>query len=408
MRSLKSFGLVGICAAVLGLSGAAPAQAATDPLFVFVPPATVPPSAGFNGPCGVAVDSAASLYVSDYYHHVVDVFDAGRQYKTQLSIDPLDGPCGLAIDSSNRLYVNDYHRSVVRYGASPTFGAGTVIAGAGVDAAHPTGIAIDTFGDTVYVDNRTYISAYDSSGNPVMDGAEPLKIGLGTLADGYGLAFSDGKLYVPDAATNTVRVYQPATDTVNPIATIQPPGIGFVSLRDSAIAIDRASGDIYVADNLQPGFTEQPQAAIQVFSAGGGYKGHLKYYVVDALPPGLAVDNSAGISQGRVYVTSGNSSGASIYAYGPGSATTAPGVCVQGAVCLTDEALPPDREKVSSTAGDEVPAQPPSAPRDSDESASAPDPGPLRHRHRVRGRHRHRARHSSPAPKPRRSRARDR
>jgi hypothetical protein len=69
-----------------------------------------------------------------------------------------------------------------------------------------------------------------------------------------------------------------------------------------------------------PQYTETPQAVIQVFDAAGAYKGQLKYPVVDSSPVGLAVDNSAGANQGRVYVTSGSTVGAKIYAYPPNAA----------------------------------------------------------------------------------------
>jgi DNA-binding beta-propeller fold protein YncE len=346
-----------ICAAAMALCAAPAAQGAfDDPLFVFVPnppkpvpgrptPPPIPPPTGyFNGPCGLAVDPAGNFYVSDYYHRVVDVFSPngayanpstdGAGYKSQLvSADPLDGPCALGLEASGNLYVNNFHRNVEKF--TPSLfppGFATTYTSAGVfDSAHPTGVAVDPATGNVYVNNRTYISVYDSAGAPVLDGGDPLRIGEGTLGDGYGLALSLspstlGRLYVPDAATNTVKVYDPATDTVNPVDTIGgPTGGAFVSLRDSAVAVDRVSGEVYVADDTQPRHTEEPEATIHVFDFAGSYKGHLKYNIVDARPPGLAVDNTVGGStQGRVYVTSGNTSQAGVYAYPPGAATRAP------------------------------------------------------------------------------------
>ncbi len=345
-----------LCAAAM-LCVATPAQAEfSDPLFFYVPvPPKVllpgekpvpPPTGYFNGPCGVAVDSAANFYVSDYYHHGVDVFAPLTSYSnpstsatgfiTQLANeDPLDGPCQTGLDAANNLYVNNYHRNVVRFAASPTFGTGTVISGAPLDSTNPTGLAVDPSTADVYVNDRTYVAAYDSSGAAVMDGGEALKIGLGSLTDGYGLALSRfpgtlGRIYVPDAATNTVKVYDPALDKIDPVATIAGPGAGFTSLRDASVAVDNLTGEIYVTDNTQPLHTEKPQAIVDVFSPAGTYKGHLKYKVVDALPVGLAVDNSAHIdpntgrpTQGRVYVTSGNTNEAGLYAYPPGAATMA-------------------------------------------------------------------------------------
>lgn len=335
-----------------------PAQAApSDPLFIFSPirpnaplvPVLPPPYGNLNGPCGIGVDSSGDYYVSDYYRHAVDVFDPKANYGpppqfglvayiTQLTnVDPLDGPCGLAFDAADNLYVNSYHRSVIKYGPRGSFGTGTVIAGAGVDSTHPTGVAVDPASGNVYVNARTYIAVYDSSGAPVMDGGEPLRIGLGDLEDGYGVAFSQypgtlGRLYVPDAATGTVKAYDPAVDTVEPVAEIDgsaTPDGGFVSLRDAAVAVDRVSGEVYVADNLEPVFAEQPDGIVYVFGPDGSYEGHLKHLIRDALPPGLAVDNGPSArypagTQGRVYVTSGNTEGAAVYGYPPGAATTEP------------------------------------------------------------------------------------
>ncbi len=336
-----------------GASGVARA-ASSEPLFVFTPqrpsspfePAIPPPSGVLEGPCGLTVDSLGNFYVSDYYHHAVDVFGPDSSYHGQLAgEDPLDGPCGLAVDSTGRLYVNNFHRNVVRFEAFPSFGAGALISGAPLDASQPTGVAIDPATDDLYVDERTHIAVYDSSGAPVLDGeGHPLKVGLGSLGEGYGVAISRfpataGLLYVPDAADDTIKVYDPTLDADDPVATIDghdTPNGEFSSLRDTAIAVDRMSGEIYLADNLQPSYTERPQATIDVFDSAGAYEGHLKYNIVDALPPGLAVDNSAGATQGRVYVTSGNTAEASVLAYPPEAATDEAQVCVPDAVCPPD------------------------------------------------------------------------
>ncbi len=346
---IRRAGLVGLLACTAAsLFGAAPAQAAvTDPLFVFLPKPPKetlfplpPPTGVFEGPCGMAVDSVGRFYVSDYYHDAIDVYDQNANYNSTkppvtgatgylsqyVGFDSLDGPCGLAFDASDDLYVNDYHRAVMRVGA------GTTITGATVDGSHPTGVAVDPGSGYLYVDQRTYVAVFDESGAPVMDGGAPLKIGAGSLQDGYGVALSPypgtaGRLYVPDAATNTVKVYDPALDKDDPVAEIDGSGTPngeFVSLRDSVVAVDRVTGEVYVVDNLQPRYTERPQAIVHVFNAAGAYEGHLKFLVEDGLPVGLAVDNSATVTQGRVYVTSGNTVLGTIYAYGPGAASTAP------------------------------------------------------------------------------------
>jgi DNA-binding beta-propeller fold protein YncE len=342
-----------LCAATVALGiAAAPAQAASsDPLFLYVPvqsppkapfeayepPPGPPPTGSLNGPCGLAVDSTGDFYLSDYYHDGIDFFSTFKDkpgtlrpsYKGQLTKTAhpqLDGPCGLAFDAADNLYVNNYHRNVVKFSPALSFETSTVI-----DSSDPTGVAVDPASGNVYVDDRTHVAVYDSAGAPVLDGeGDPLQIGLGSLGDGYGVAYSRysgtlGYVYVPDAADDTVKVYDPAVDTADPIATIdghETLNGAFVSLRDSAIAVDRVSGEIYVADNFQPFYAEQPQTAIYVFSALGKYEGHLKYNVSDPRPPGLAVDNSTFGNQGRVYVTSGNTAEAGVYGYPPGAVTT--------------------------------------------------------------------------------------
>jgi hypothetical protein len=331
-----------LCVGLASLCLVGPAQGAPgDPLFVFTPsppppsippkPILPPPTGYLNGPCGLAVDSAARFYIADYYHRAIDVYSAEADYSSTnppvtgatgylsqvAAPDPLVGPCGLMFDGSGSLYANNYHRNVTR--------ASTVIAGEPLEDTHPTGVAADTAGGRVYVNQRTHISVYDSLGNPLEEGGEPLVIGEGSLGDAYGIAVSQfpatsGRIYVPDAASNTVKVYDPLLDKDDPIAELKDPfNKPFVSLRDSAIAVDRVTGEIYFADNLQPAHTERPQALIYVYTPANAYNGHLKYNVIDALPPGLAVDNSAGATQGRVYVTSGNTDKASVYAYSSGS-----------------------------------------------------------------------------------------
>lgn len=326
-----------LLAALLGLA-AAPAEAAgSDPLFVFSPQPAPPPAApkpppnGYlNGPCGLAVDSGGVFYVSDYYHDAVDAFTGARGYLTQLAqVDPLDGPCAAAVDSTGRLYLEDHHRVVRSYAPAAfplvpgtAYGIATTIT-----EAHPTGVAVDPATDDAYVDERTHLAVYNSSGAPVEVGGQPLAIGLGSLGEGYGVAVSAfpataGYVYVPDAADRAVKVYDPALDAEDPVQTIGGPA-RFTSLRDSALALDRVTGEVYVLDDLQPEHAEQPRGLVQVFSSSGAYEGHLKYEVVHGAPSGLAVDNSSGSTQGRVYVTSGNTHEGAVYAYPPGAATTA-------------------------------------------------------------------------------------
>jgi hypothetical protein len=384
-----------LCAAVLVFGAAPPAAQAAfdDPIFTYRPkpapplPPTPPPSATFEGPCGLAVNAAGDFYVSDYYHHTVDRFSSGLEYSAQLAgVDPLDGPCGLALDNGGRLYVNNFHRNVVRFTTSP-FDAGTVI-----DSNHPTGVAVNPANGVVYVNDRTHVSSYGPTGTPLGE--------IGSFGDGYGLAVSTfaatkGFIYVPDAASETVKVYDPLTSATEPVSTIDghgTPNGHFTSLRDAVIAIDKASGQIYVSDTVAPEYAELSETVIEVFSAAGTYEGRLKYSIENALPPGLAVDNSATATQGRVYVTTGNSDHAAVVIYPPHAATIA-------AVPLTPLSLGAsggggDSGSGTTLAAGSAAAAPVSAtPHDASSAASAtatataavvakPPPQHARHHHR--------------------------
>jgi hypothetical protein len=312
---------------VLAVAGAARADT-TDPYFVFYADegkegklhTSYPPAAGgFDGPCGLAVNGG-QIYVSDHYRNAVDVFSVTHNYLTRLAPQAtFQGPCQLAITPDGTLYVNYYHQGVVRYQPSPfpvtdktNYSTGQVI-----DEGNATGVAVDPATGRVYVNRRTYIAVYDSTGAPVLDEGVPLRIGEGSLTDSYSLAvsnfsFTKGYVYVADAADRKLEVFDPATDLDQPIAEIDgtdtPPG-SFVSLTDSAVAVDSSTGATYVVDNLQPEGYERPEAAVYGFDYTGGYDGRFKFNVVHSQPPGLAALGET------VYVTSGNSLGAAVYAY---------------------------------------------------------------------------------------------
>jgi len=256
--------------------------------------------------CGLA-GSGASLYVSSY--------DQDKIYMPSGSLAPestVSGPCKLELDATGDLYVNNWHANVVKYNSSELLpGQGTVI-----DSAHPTGLAVQQSSGDLYVAHRTYISKYDTTGTLLET------IGSGGLKEAYGVAVSEypataGDIYVPDAATHSIKVFGPTGNPISEMNGEATPQGGFTYLRDGEIVIDNnplspSFGHIFVLDAIGHGESVHPEGAIDEFNAEGDYRGQVTGFV-DAEPSGLILDGTTH----NLYLTSGNSEGSQVFEYGP-------------------------------------------------------------------------------------------
>jgi DNA-binding beta-propeller fold protein YncE len=281
-----------------------------------------------EGACGLAISPSDTLYVSDFYHRAIHTFSLAGGYGSSEflaggnpspvlePIVELDAVCGLAVDAAGNRYANEFHQGVLRLPGEEV-----------IDSGHSIGLAVNASGD-LYVNDRSYVAVYDA---PVAAGDEPAeKIGVGSLGDAYGLAVDSktGRVYVPDAADETVKVFDPAVSLTLPVDTIDgPPGVGFNSLFNAAVAVDASAGEgeghLIVVDDLKPRF-EFPEAAIYEFDSDGTYLDRLQTRTVGSFgeehpgpifgePSGLVVDPD----NGDLYVTTGNSAQSNAVKYGP-------------------------------------------------------------------------------------------
>jgi DNA-binding beta-propeller fold protein YncE len=281
-----------------------------------------------EGACGLAVSPSGSLLISDYYHRFIHTFSTSGLYGGSQSLaggDPraeinkLNSVCGLAVDGAGTIYANELHQRVLRLPGEEV-----------IDPGPSTGVAVDGAGN-VYVDDRTYVAVYDA---PVIPGeAAAEKIGVGSLGDGFGIAVDTkmGRIYVPDASDETVKVFErgvgPSVDTI-----AGPSGkLSFNSLFNASVAVDNSSGEgeghLLVVDDLKPLF-QFPEAAVYEFDSDGSYLDRLQVRSVGPVgeeregpifgePSGIAVDPS----NGDLFVTTGNSEQSNVVAYGPYEAT---------------------------------------------------------------------------------------
>jgi uncharacterized protein (TIGR03437 family) len=198
-------------------------------------------AAKLNGPIGVALDSADTLYIADQDNNRVRQVPSGGNINTvagdgttgytgdggpAISAE-LDAPCGMVVDPSGPFYIADYQnvvRKVIPSAANEIVTvAGTGVYGFGGDG----GIGIQ-------------------QGPPAAELAHPCGVALG----------QNGNLYIADAGNNRIRMINP-TGYISTLAGTPVQGFsgdgGLATFADlntpESVAVDSA-GNLYFADTM--------------------------------------------------------------------------------------------------------------------------------------------------------------
>ena len=243
-------------------------------------------AASFNWPYDVAIDSAGNIIVADHNNHLIRKIDGSTYEVTTIAGSAVvtgnangtgtaasfNGPAGLAIDSAGNIIVTDYYNDLIRKIDGSTYEVST-IAGSGSSGSDngtgtaasfysPSGVAIDSDGNIIVADRGNHLirkidgSTYEVS-TLAGSGSSGSTNGTGTAASFSspgGVAIdSDGNIIVADSYSHLIRKIDGSTYEVSTIAgsgssgNANGTGTAASFNRPSRVAID-SDGNIIVSD----------------------------------------------------------------------------------------------------------------------------------------------------------------
>lgn len=185
---------------------------------------------GANNPCGVATDSTGTPWVTGYFNGVAKHDPAtgavlgGYLFGTGLNA------CQLAIDGNDNVYLNVWHGSVLRFPA-PGYGSSTTLV-----EGQNFGLAADTSTNEIYVNQGTQVAVYSSAGSLVSG----TPFGSFTEAMPPAVNAATGKIYIPDAGTKTISIYDRAVVSLQEL-NVAKAGSGAGKVTSSPAGIDCGS-----------------------------------------------------------------------------------------------------------------------------------------------------------------------
>ena len=239
---------------------------------------------GFAGPFGVAFDSSGNVYVANSGAAVVDKFNsagvpinfsgsaayisASKLTGTPTgagggAVVPFTSPQGVAVDASGNIYVTDTYAAAV-----DVFNAAGVYQRqlTGVTFSEPFGVTVDRSTGDVYVAGGGVVDVFNSAD------VYQSQFGSGTLVNYRDLSVAvneaTGEVYVADSRTDVVYVFN-SSGVLQATWTGGGSGAGSGTPAGSFggsfvfVAVEQSSGHVFVVDN--------ESGVIDVFDSSGTY-----------------------------------------------------------------------------------------------------------------------------------------
>jgi sugar lactone lactonase YvrE len=285
-----------------------------------------PPGQTFTSICGTAVDSNGDVYAAGEAN--IKVY--GPSGSELASIADPKHPCSLAVDSEGNLYVVNRgpntaatgDESVVRYepNAYPLPASPKYTERATVDTSTgSTAIAVDPVNRHLFVGFGEGLREYGSAaeGSPLVSGSFCIGHNEVSSVAVYGVS---GDVYI--SGGNSIKVCSAdgtkvvsVIDGTDSFGGTYPPGF-LNGTGSGAIAVDQANGHVLVGTMHERGYVEE-------YEASGAFVGKYGVFPVGIFGANqLAVDNSGGSTDGRLYVAYNGK----LTALGPVNYGEAPGV----------------------------------------------------------------------------------